>query len=650
MTEELSIDIETYSDIDLLKTGVYKYVEDESFEILMFAYSFNNESVQIVDLKQGETLPLRVINALINRNVIKTAFNANFERTCINKFFLIDTKPEDWQCTMVKSLMFGYPGQLEACGMVMNLNTQKDKKGKALIKYFSYPCKPSKANGMRVRNLPEHDPEKWNDFKKYCVTDVEVEKQVKSRLDHFHITHRERELWCLDQKINDRGIMIDKQLVFNAIKINKEYTERLTEEAIKLTGMSNPNSPAQIKQWLLDETMVEVKSLSKKILPDLIKTADNAAVKRMLEIRKEMSKSSIKKFNSMWNTFCSDHRIRGTLQYYGANRTGRWAGRNVQTHNLVRNNLKNLGIARRLVRNDDLEMIEIVFGDVSSVLSELVRTAFIPKPGCKFIISDFSAIEARVIAWLAGEKWRLEVFKTHGKIYEASASQMFKVPIESVTKGSALRDKGKISELALGYQGSVGALERMGAYEMGLTAEELPELVKTWRMANREIVKLWSVINEAAIHTVQTGESVKVRGCLFYMYKGIFFIRLPSGRVLSYLKPSIVSNKFDLDGVQYYGIDQVTKQWVKQDTYGGKLVENIVQAIARDCLADSIVRLDDAGYDVVLHVHDEIILEVNKDDDCLYEVDTIMSSEVEWGKGLPLKAEGFESDYYIKNN
>ncbi len=651
--QTLSIDIETYSSADLLKSGVYKYVEAPDFEILLFAYAFNDDEVQLFDLTEYNSdeaqKSKKVFEALTDPTILKTAYNANFERTCIAKFFKITLPPEQWECTMVKAGMLGLPMSLDAASKVLKLEQKKDSAGKALIRYFSLPCKPTKTNGERTRNLPKHDPEKWKQFSDYCAQDVVVEMAIRNKLSFFQIPLTEKRLWQLDQNINDHGVLVDQSFVYNAIHQDIEYKDRLTKEAIELTGLNNPNSAAQLKDWLTTETGESVTSLTKEAILVLLKSADCEIVKRVLNLRQEMSKTSVKKYEAMAKAVCKDSRIRGLLQFYGANRTGRWAGRLVQVQNLPQNHLSDLDLARRLVKDNDLELLEMLFGNVPDTLSQLIRTAFIAPEGHRFIVADFSAIEARVIAWLAGERWRLQVFATHGKIYEASASQMFKVPIESVTKGSDLRQKGKVSELALGYQGGPNALIKMGALKMGIQENELPKLVKMWRNANKAIVSFWDVVNDAAIAAVEGTPTSIQHGIKFFTDKNVLFIELPSKRRLSYIAPKLIPNKFGGVSLTYEGMDQTTKQWGKQDTYGGKLVENIVQAIARDCLAESMIRLSDARYNIVTHVHDETVSEMPYGKGSLAEVNEIMGRPIPWAKGLPLKADSYETTYYKKD-
>ncbi|WP_079525420.1 DNA polymerase [Solibacillus isronensis] len=646
----LSIDIETYSSVDLIKSGVYAYCESADFEILLFAFAVDDDDVEIVDLASGEKIPDDIVSAILDPAVIKTAYNANFERTCLAKHFHQPMPPDQWRCSSVHALMLGLPGYLDGVAKCLKLKEQKMKEGKALIRYFSVPCKPTKVNGGRTRNLPEHDLEKWGTFKDYCKQDVEVERQIRKKLEVFSIPKVEQQLWELDQKINDVGVLIDKSLVINAIQADESFQNDLFKEAVCLTGLENPNSPTQLKGWLLKQG-IEVSSLTKKNVETLMGEVENLEVKRLLELRQAMSKTSVKKYEAMDRSICPDQRIRGLLQFYGANRTGRWAGRLVQIQNLPRNSLKDLQIAKGLLKSGNYEALELLFSSVSDVLSQLIRTAFIPSQGNRFIVADFSAIEARVIAWLGGERWRMDVFQSHGKIYEASAAQMFKVPIETIDKGSPLRQKGKIAELALGYGGSKGALMQMGALEMGLTEDELPELVSAWREANPNIVKLWWGIEAAAIKAVKEKAVVKMQyGLTFHYTKGILFITLPSGRSLAYVRPRIgIDERFGKEQLTYEGTEQGSKQWGRIPTYGGKLTENIIQAVARDCLAVSMLRLDEAGYRINFHVHDEVILDVPVGKGSMEEVEIIMGQSIDWAPGLPLGADSFETYYYKKD-
>lgn len=653
----LAIDIETYSSTDLAKSGVYKYVEASDFTVLMLSCSFDGGEVQTFDLVKRDgyvlTDKLRseskvVFDALTDPNILKTAWNANFERVCLAKHFNLQMSPEQWECTMVKAAMLGLPLSLDACAKVLKLEQQKDSAGKALIRYFSVPCKPTKTNGGRTRNLPQHDADKWNNYLSYNRQDVVTELSIRERISFFTIPAKEKLLWNLDQRMNDYGVMLDVKFIQNAISIDAINKERLMKEAVELTSLDNPNSGAQLKAWLTEQMEEEVSSLKKSDIPELLKNTDCDTLSRVLTIRQELSKTSVKKYTAMLKGICADGRLRGLTQFYGANRTGRWAGRLVQVQNLPRNEMSDLDLARQCVLDNDAELIEMLFGNVPDTLSQLIRTAFIAPDGMAFIPSDFSAIEARVIAWLAGEKWRLDVFNTHGKIYEASASQMFKMPIEQITKGSDLRQKGKVSELALGYQGGPNALITMGALKQGLLEEELPKLVKMWRNANPAIVKLWYTVNEAAIEAVQ-GEVVNFKyGMKFYVKHDVLFIRLPSGRELAYQSPRIKDGEFG-PCLTYEGMDQTTKQWKRQDTYGGKLVENIVQAIARDCLAEKMLSLDEAGYRITMHIHDEAVIEQDENDIDLEAVNAIMRKAIPWAAGLPLNADSYTTKFYKKD-
>ena len=946
----LSIDIETYSSEDLTKTGVHKYAEAEDFEILLFAYAYDDDPVEIIDLASGETLPVQVYGDLVNPTVLKTAFNANFEITCMNRAFPGMQFPDQWECTMVKSAMLGLPMSLDGVAKALNLEQQKMAAGRALIRYFSMPCKPTKSNGLRTRNLPHHDPDKWALFKEYCKQDVETERAIRNKERWFTIPRKERELWLLDQRIIGTGVLIDRRMVENAIRMDDDHKEILTAEATELTGLDNPNSPAQLKEWLTEQTGEEGTSLTKTVIPALLDASDSEEVTRVLELRQEMSKTSTKKYQAMLDAVCSDGRVRGLLQFYGASRTGRWcltgdhevltdrgwvrldewqggqiacwnsmgeaisfqkatpnefnyegemvsvdcqrcaqlstpehtmpywdngwksdeiqnltkrfkmpftgkkqntqdfenydlrvlimtqadghytewqdlkfhftktrkierckmllrragipfmlrehknatvisvyhrhqplylrmfknkvfgdwlleenvdvffdelehwdsyrcgpnsiqysstvkqnvdivqamaalsgrsctvvvksrkespswsdayvvniwltpglhteirrefisrvsysgkvycpstqtgffmvrrngkvwvtgnSGRNVQIQNLPQNHLPDLDLARETVIEGDRELVEMLYGNVPDTLSQLIRTAFVAPKGYRFIVADFSAIEARVTAWLAGEKWRLDVFASHGKIYEASASQMFKVPLDSIDKGSPLRQKGKIAELALGYQGGVGALKTMGGERMGLSEPEMQEIGDSWRLANPNIVRLWYDIQEAAMAVIcNIGRTVEVKGCRFKWDKGLMWITLPSGRSLCYATPGIGRNRFGGDSITYWGINQTTRKWEKQETYGGKLVENLSQAIARDCLAHSMLRLDEEGFKIVMHVHDEVVIEEPYDGKTMDEACRIMGEPISWAPGLLLRADGYETEYYKKD-
>lgn len=646
MGRVLGIDIETFSDVDLIKRGVYAYADSRAFEVLLFAYSFEGEETQIIDLAQGETIPAEVESAIFDNSVTKTAFNANFERTCLSRHFGTKLSPDSWHCSAVQAAMLALPRSLEDVGAVLGLDKQKMKEGKELIRYFCVPCKPTKANGGRTRNLPWHAPEKWELFKTYCKRDVDVEKAIRQKLHHFPILESEMEMYRLDQEINDRGVLVDLALVHQAISCESLHKEIVTKRAYELTGLENPNSVAQLKSWLTGRGM-EIDSLSKKTVSDLIKETDGE-VEELLRLRLLMAKTSVKKYEAMERSVCSDGRVHGLLQFYGANRTGRWAGRLVQVQNLPQNHIVDLELARNLVKQGRFEDLELFYDSTPNVLSELIRTAFVPKKGCRFIVADFSAIEARVLAWLSGEQWRLDVFASHGKIYEASASTMFHVPIEEITKGSPLRQKGKVAELALGYGGSVGALTSMGALDMGLAEEELFPLVSTWRNANPHITQFWWDVDAAAIKAVTEKRETRIGRITFFYQSGILFAMLPSGRKLAYVKPRMAVNKFGRNGLIYEGISESGK-WGRIETYGPKLVENIVQGTARDLLAEAMLRLKKRGYQIVMHIHDEAVLEVPDSLGSVKEICSIMAEQPEWADGLPLRADGYECAFYKKD-
>lgn len=658
----LNIDLETYSDVDITKSGLYKYVQSPNFQILLFAYSLDGAPVEIVDLARGEQLPDSIVSALYDPNVIKHAYNAPFEWFCLSKHFNIQNNNaswlRQWQCTMFHGLYCGYTAGLGATAKALGFpqDKQKDTSGKALIRYFCVPCKPSKANGGRTRNFPHHDPDKWSLFKDYCVQDVVVEMEIEKRLSAFPVPDYEQYYWWLDQLMNARGIRVDTELIHSAIHCNAVIMEQLKNEAVELTGLDNPNSVTQMIEWLKTQG-VETDNLQKGTVAELMGKA-TGAYKRVLEIRQESSKTSVKKYQAMVDTVGEGERIRGLLQFYGANRTGRWAGRFVQMQNLPRNYLETLDHARDCVKHRKIEALKVVYGNIPDTLSQLIRTAFIPSEGRTFVVSDFSAIEARVIAWLAGEQWRQEVFATHGKIYEASASAMFGVPLEKIKKGNPeyeLRQKGKIAELALGYQGSTGALITMGALKMGLSEDELPDIVSRWRQSNRRIVDLWYGVDNAAINTMQTGQATGVNNVIFAREgdfenaQDFLTVRLPSGRKLFYVKPFLGENQWGKAALYYQGMDQVTKKWVNLQTYGGKLVENIVQAIARDCLAVAIDRLACEGYEVVMSIHDEVIIDCPVESADLERINAIMGAPIEWAPGLLLNAEGYITNYYKKD-
>lgn len=642
----LSIDIETYSDVDLTKCGVYAYVDSPNFTILLLAYAFDEEETQIVDLACGEKIPDAVISAITNDNVTKTAFNAAFERVCLSKYLGVKLSSKKWQCTAVQASMLALPLSLDGVGEVVNIQKKKLKEGIDLVRFFSMPCKPTKVNGGRTRNLPENDPPKWGKFKEYCIRDVDAEREIRWKLRKHPIPDNELELYQLDQEINDRGILVDQDLVSKAVECDLMYKDHMTAKAYALTGLENPNSVSQVKNWL-SERGVDAQSLDKKSVNNLLDEVDGEVLE-VLKLRLLMSKTSIKKYEAIERSVCSKGRVQGLLQFYGANRTGRWAGRLVQVHNLPQNHLPDLDLARALIKEGRFEDVDLLFDSVPGVLSELIRTAFVPKLGTRFIVVDFSAIEARTLAYLSKETWRLKVFEGHGKIYEASAAAMFGVPIDEIHKGSPLRQKGKIAELALGYGGSVGALTSMGALDMGLTKDELPQLVAKWRNANPHITKFWWDIDAAAIKTVREKQETVVGELSFNYVSGILFVTLPSGRKLSYIKPRLEINRFGREGLTYEGIGE-SRKWMRIDTYGPKLVENIVQATSRDLLALAMLRLRNKGFEIVMHVHDEVVLEVPLGESSVAEVCELMAIEPEWAKGLPLRADGYECNFYKKD-
>lgn len=657
----LSIDIETYSSVDLAKCGVYKYTEATDFDILLFGYSADGNPVQVVDLACGETIPPEVIAALTNDDVTKWAFNAQFERICLsrwlrdhggfdNAYYSIpeDTvgnylDPASWKCTMIWSAYMGLPLSLEGVGAVLGLGKQKLTEGKELIKYFCQPCAPTKTNGGRTRNLPENAPDKWDAFKRYNIRDVEVEMSIQEKLAKFPVPETVWEQYHLDQEINDRGVALDMELVHQAIAMDTRSRADLTAAMKKLTALDNPNSVQQMKQWLSDNGL-EVDSLGKKEVAEMLKTAP-AELQKVLLLRQQLAKSSVKKYQAMEKAVCADGRARGMFQFYGANRTGRWAGRIIQMQNLPQNHLPDLAEARGLVRCGDFEGVELLYEDVPDTLSQLIRTAFVPKPGYKFIVSDFSAIEARVLAWFAGEIWRQEVFEKGGDIYCASASQMFKVPVEKHGVNGHLRQKGKIAELALGYGGSVGALKAMGALEMGLSEDELQPLVTAWRNSNQNIVRFWWDIDRAAMNAVKYHMDGEVCGVKFCYQSGMLFIMLLSGRRLSYVKPKLGTNQFGSECITYEGIGG-TKKWERLETYGPKLVENIVQATSRDILCYAMRTMSHCF--ITMHIHDELVIEARPGVD-LKVLCEQMSRTPPWANGLKLRADGYETMFYKKD-
>lgn len=642
----LAIDIETYSDVDLTKSGVYAYSDSPQFEILLFAYAFDEEETQIVDLACGEKLPQRVLDALEDTSVIKTAFNAAFERTCISKYLGRKLSPKAWQCTAVQSAMLALPLSLDGVGEVLDIQRKKLKEGTDLVRFFSMPCKPTKANGGRIRNLPKDEPEKWERFKVYCIRDVDAEREIRYKLRNYPIPESEMRLYQMDQNINDRGILVDRELVANAVLCDTQYKESITARAYELTGLENPNSPAQIKGWLNDRGM-EVESLDKKAVKNMISEADGEVLE-VLKLRLLMAKTSVKKYEAIERSVCSDGRCHGLLQFYGANRTGRWAGRLVQVQNLPQNHIVDLELARSLVKNQQFDLIDLLYDSTPGVLSELIRTAFIPKPHTRFIVADFAAIEARVLAWFSGERWRLQTFADGGDIYCASASQMFGVPVVKHGENGQLRQKGKIAELALGYGGSVGALTSMGALDMGMQEEELQPLVNQWRSSNPHITKFWWDVDAAAVKAVKERTSITLGNLCFTYRSGILFVTLPSGRTLSYIKPRMTQNRFGRESLSYEGVGE-SKKWMRIETYGPKLVENIVQATARDLLALAMLRLQDAGFEIVMHIHDEAVLEVPEGVSSVEEICRIMAIAPDWATGLPLRADGYECPFYKKD-
>lgn len=654
----LSIDIETRSGADIGKTGLYRYAQDKDFGILLFAYKLDGSPVEIVDLEMGESIPGQILECLTDANVTKHAYNAAFEWYCLNRAGY-HTPLSQWKCTMIHGLYCGYTAGLDATGKAMGLPQDKQKltTGKALIRYFCVPCKPTKSNGGRTWNLPRHAPEKWELFKEYCMQDVVTENEILKRLSAFPVPEAEERLWQMDIRMNAFGVRVDTELISGALAIDGTSTRNLTEEAVRITGLANPNSTSQLLQWLTEQG-VQMDNLQKATVEEkLTGETLQMEVRRVLEIRQQLGKTSVKKYTAMQTAKCGDDRIRGLTQFYGANRTGRWAGRLVQLQNLPRNYLKTLDYARNLVKAQNYEGVRLLYGNVPDTLSQLIRTAFIPSDGNKFVVADFSAIEARVIAWLAGEQWVNEVFATHGKIYEATASQMFHVPIEKIVKGNpeySLRQKGKVATLALGYQGGTSALIAMGALNMGLAEEELPDIVTRWRNANPRIRDLWYAVEETALAAMTTAEPQAMRGLIFRLEGDLLYgqsfltVQLPSGRKLFYPKPFLQENRFGKMAIHYYTVGQQTRKWEVDSTYGGKMTENIVQAIARDCLAETLRRVDQLGLQVVFHVHDEVIIDAPMDVS-VEQICSLMAEPVPWAPGLILKGAGFESDYYMKD-
>lgn len=643
--DTLAIDIETYSDVSLPDCGVHRYAASEQFEILLFAYSLNDEPTKIIDLASGEKMPDEIMKLLTDDSVIKTAYNAAFERNCINRYLGLSLKPEGWRCTLVQASMLSLPLSLEGVGEALNLDKKKMSEGKELIRFFCMPCKPSKSNGGRTRNLPSDEPEKWELFKTYCIRDVDVEKQIRNKLSKFPIPDREQELYCMDQRINDRGIMVDPELITHAVACDLLYKETATKKAYEISGLENPNSVAQLKGWLARKG-IEIDSLAKAAVEELVENTDGD-VAEMMKLRLALSKTSVKKYEAMERSVCPDGRVHGLLQFYGANRTGRWAGRLVQIHNLPQNHMEDLELARSIVKEGRYDLVELLYDSIPDVLSELIRTAFVAKPGCRFIVSDFSAIEARVMGYLAGEGWVMEEFRGAGKIYEQTASKMFHIPIEEITKGSPYRARGKVASLACQYGGAEGALISMGALNF-VEEEELKGLVQSWRTANPHIVNYWYEIDGAVKAAVKERKMTKVGMVTVYYQSGMLKIALPSGRVLSYVRPRMTVNRFGSESVSYEGVG-TNRKWTRIESYGAKFCENIVQATARDVLAEAMLRLEKKGFDIVCHIHDEVVLEVLEGTSSVEEVNEIMAVCPDWCEGLPLKAAGFESPFYKKD-
>lgn len=646
----LSLDLETFSDMDLPNCGVHRYVEGD-FHILLCAYAFDDDDVQCIDLACGEQLPAEVVYALHDDSIIKSAWNAQFERTCLSKYLGTQLSPDAWQCTMVWAASLSLPLKLATAAQALKTAEQKDAVGERLIRYFSLPCKPTKANGGRTRNLPEHAPDDWKLFKSYCIQDVETERDIRRRLERFPLLPQEWDFYHMDQRINDRGILIDKVLVQQAIICNMAMSEEMTKRAYALTGLENPNSVSQLKSWL-EERGIEVDSLGKKnvasLITDLDKHSADGEALDMMKLRLQMAKSSVKKYQAAERYICQDGRAHGLFQFSGANRTQRWAGRGIQLQNLPQNHISTLDEAREIVKMGCFDMIEALYGNTPDILSQLIRTMLIPKDGYEFIVADFSAIEARVLAWLAGEQWRLDAFKEGKDIYCASASQMFGVPVVKHGINGDLRQKGKVAELACGYGGGAGALISMGALDMGLKEDELPDIISSWRDANPEIVKFWYAVEKAAIETVKDHADRTVGRIGFQFSANTLWIVLPSGRRLAYIKPKLQPNRFGRMALTFEGLGANNK-WTRGETYSGKLTENITQATARDLLAEAMKRIENAGLDIVGHVHDEVILEVPKGSITVDEVCDIMNVKPQWADGLCLASAGYCGPYYFKD-
>lgn len=649
MSRVLHIDLETYSDIDIGKCGAYRYVDSPNFEILLLAYAYDDDSVTVIDLAQGEQIPKDVLEDIADEGITKVAHNAAFERICLSKFLNTHLDPKAWHCTMVHALSLGFPASLADVGKALNLGEDKQKMavGKRLITYFCKPCKPTQANGQRTRNYPHHDPEKWGLFKEYNRQDVVTEQTIYDRLMKFPLPESEQILYCLDQSINDYGIGVDTELMANVISYSKDYEASLRKECEELTGGINIHSIVQLKQWLTEQEGRQIDSLTKDDVDQLLNLDLKPGSRRILELRQETGKTSVKKYEAFERSICSDGRIHGAFQFYGAGRTGRWAGRLIQPQNFPRNAFEDIALARQMVKSKQWDEIEMLYGSMNDVFSTLIRTLIVPPQGMTFAIADYSAIEARVVAWMADEKWRQDVFAKGGDIYCMSATQMFGVPVEKHGQNSHLRKKGKVAELACGYGGGVGALRKMGGEQMGLSEKEMDDIVKKWRRSSPHVVKLWRELGDAAIEAIDTRLRVKCRhGVSFKYAKGILFMTLPSGRSLAYVQP-----RFDGRELTYMGMNQTTRKWERTKTWGGKLTENLIQAIARDCLAESMAKIQKAGYHIVMHVHDEVIVEVPAEnaEGHLKRIEELMGEPIEWAPGLLLTAEGFNSPYYRKD-
>lgn len=655
----LGIDIETFSAAKLADVGVYKYAEDPAFTILLIGYSIDGGEVSVIDLTEPDADTSEFEKMLYDPGVLKTAYNANFERTCLARYFGRYCPPEEWDDTMIRALYLGFPRSLDAVGSAIGLpeDEQKLKTGKALIRYFCQPCRRTKSNGMRSQNTKETDPEKWAEFIEYNRRDVVTEQAIRKKLSYCRIPDDEKKLWALDQRINDRGVRLDLPMAKTIVKKDTEYQKQVLQEAKGLTGLQNPKSVPQLKGWMAEKGF-PTESLDKAHIEEYLNTCRDPDIREALKLKQKMSKTSVKKYQKMLDMACSDERARGCFQFYGASRSGRWAGRGLQLQNLPQNHIPDLDVARQLAKEGDTEMIDMLYGSVPDTMSQLVRTAFIPSEGRTFVVSDFSAIEARVLAWLAGEDWVLDVFRKGGDIYCATASQMFGVPVVKHGINGELRQKGKVTTLACGYQGGVGALINMGALKMGLSEDELPSILDRWRKSRPKTLKLWKDVEAAALKSVRTGRSQVLplahgRSALRFDCKTVddvisfLSIKLPSGRRLFYIDPRPGDKAGNLI---YKGQNQTTRKWQDLETYGGKLVENITQAFARDCLGLTMLRVTEAGYDIVMHIHDEMIIDCPKEDkDALEKVNAIMAQQIPWAPGLPLKGDGYVTDYYKKD-